>query len=140
LPSLKLPCSPVHGGWSNWKKSFWNFCIQYRTCTNPKPNACGNKCVGKSTRRNPNCILQEQQVHAKFPQPSLWSYHTVLRNYTYYCISVLHYLDNLCIEFDFPLCKHYAINLLAVHFKSLNLYIQEYYNFVKYNCNCYSSA
>jgi hypothetical protein len=47
---------------------------------------------------------------------------------------------NLYIEFDFHLCKHYAINLLAVHFKSLNLYIQEYYNLVKYNYNCYSSA
>ena len=49
MPSLKLPCTPVHGGWSNWIQG--SHCTQfYRTCTNPRPNACGNKCVGESNR------------------------------------------------------------------------------------------
>jgi len=57
MPSLKLPCTPVHGGWSNWKYSFWNFCKQYRTCTNPRPNACGNECMGESIILIPDCAV-----------------------------------------------------------------------------------
>ena len=58
MPSLKLPCTPVHGGWSNWISG--SRCTQlYRTCTNPRPNACGNECMGESIKLIHDCAVEQ---------------------------------------------------------------------------------
>jgi len=48
LPSLKLPCTPVNGGWTGWMKT--SACIARRYCTQPPPNDCGTPCVGISIK------------------------------------------------------------------------------------------
>ncbi|XP_063439582.1 peroxidasin-like [Mytilus trossulus] len=48
LPSLKLPCTPVDGGWTRWVRI--SKCFAKRYCTKPLPNDCGKPCVGTSTK------------------------------------------------------------------------------------------
>ncbi|XP_052255771.1 coadhesin-like isoform X2 [Dreissena polymorpha] len=76
------PCiSPVHGNWSAW--SVWSTCSvtcdgglqkRSRSCTNPKPNALGDECVGDDSEYT---VCQNQPcaspVHGNWSAWSVWS-------------------------------------------------------------------
>ncbi|XP_052255772.1 coadhesin-like isoform X3 [Dreissena polymorpha] len=73
--------SPVHGNWSAW--SVWSTCSvtcdgglqkRSRSCTNPKPNALGDECVGDDSEYT---VCQNQPcaspVHGNWSAWSVWS-------------------------------------------------------------------